>query len=444
MGNSIEAGFVDSGVVNSENPPINTTFSSVVLDHSYEVDPYALSDRQTEPQSIFDSYSVVNDAERLKKLAHLSPREQSYYISENILSFLEEFVARIKVKKIAGVLKDDGSMEILGVNVSDMYRYSAQLTGPGSREWYERKGLDMISKQFTEGKNRALWFSPPKMANYGFIFAFIADEYNQKIGGRPLRELLLRYDETISSCEKSTTIYDQMKERIGLNAPSACNFETPEDFLSSPLIYQHDSFEDIKSLYNAVGVSATDAVHAEVFRKKILPKIQPWIDAYVHIVQEMKIYDLDAENARRLALKNKAELLLGAIFNTAKIIHRQDNKSTAQDQKQLAMFDRSSEWDRDFTLTMAESMYRYENVQTAIIGGSNCPVTQMGQHEEQVVNYMPQGLTFGESMRRVGSGGKEVCVTCPHCQNTKHNIRLENGTYICGNPKCESNKKQTK
>jgi len=80
-------------------------------------------------RSIFESYSPKNDAERIQKLAHLTQEQQNYYISENVLSYLEEFAGNVGVKKLSGIVRSDGVLEMVGTNVSDMYRHAAATAG---------------------------------------------------------------------------------------------------------------------------------------------------------------------------------------------------------------------------------------------------------------------------------------------------------------------------
>ncbi len=119
------------------------------------------TNESAEFHSIFESYDAFNEVERIQKLDHLNTAQKEYYISENVLAYLEEFVAKIRIKKLAGVLKNDGSMEMLGTNVTEMYNHAAQLAGRGSRESYEKVGLDLISEGILHGNNRAVWISPP-------------------------------------------------------------------------------------------------------------------------------------------------------------------------------------------------------------------------------------------------------------------------------------------
>lgn len=100
-----------------------------------------------------------------------------------------------------------------------------------------------------------------------------------------------------------------------------------------------------------------------------------------------------------------------------------------------------------------QHIYRNMLIKEAVLNGGS--VTLYGCSTTSLFEYpyfgAPPQQLFGSGMfstfSRIGIptvssfGEKEVCVTCPHCQNTKGNTQnLSTGNYRCGNAKCSSNK----
>ena len=398
-------------------------------------------------QSIFESYDPLNEAERIQKLSHLTPEQQRYYISENLQSYFEEFAAEIKVKKLAGVLKDDGSIEMLGTNVTEMYNHSAALAGPNSREAQEKNGLDTITKGLRAGNNRALWISPPKVADYGFGLMFIADDYDSRLGGRPFRELLLRYDEDMGSVSQSTDVYRKMKYSLGMDYSDSENMITADDFLENPIIYSNHDSSDLENLYAIINISEQDAAKSERFRTELEPYIRPMMDEYVALIQRMSQYDLASRDEQIEMYEEQCKNLIGGMFNTARIISRRLQKTgqsegkAANDEAQLTKLAYGA-IDPQMMYQLAQQMAAYENL--TITGGSNCLVTRgTGMMESSVLDAMNSGALFGSSSQfaAIMSEDKGPCVTCPYCLNEENNVKVKN-KYVCGNKKCRSNKKK--
>ena len=364
-------------------------------------------------QSIFESYRPINDAERLQDLKHLSPEQKEYYIHENVISYLEEFVGNISVKKLAGILKNDGTLTMLGADVTDMYKHSAQLAGIGSREDKEKQGLDQITAQINQGANRALWISPPKLADYGFVFTFVADEYDERLNGRPIREMLLRYDEEFHSVEQSTRIYRAIQEQVAPDLPLISTFLNYEDFLANPIIYQSQSNFDLSFLPKAVGISADDIERSEVFRKNILPKISPFLQRYSALIQEMSQLNLHSDSENIHHLEEEAQLMIGAMFNTARAVERLMN----EDHVNLEQYHRDQELMREFDdpwlsqeMMMFAANRAFQTESLTILGGSNCPVVQqIGDAEQSVLSRVNDGFSFGASVQTFGMEKNNTC-----------------------------------
>ncbi len=355
-----------------------------------------LSENTEERQSIFESYDPLHDAERLQKLSHLSPELQRYYIKENLLSYFEEFAAEIRVKKLAGVIRDTGEMEILGTNVTEMYNHSAQLAGAGSREDKERKGLDLISKGMLQGCNRIAWTSPPKGADYGFVFVFITDEYDGNSGWRPFRELLLRYDEPLGSIERSKNIYQSINNDRGQATTDVENFVTPDDFLEQPIMYHTTDFSDLHNIYQMLNISDQDIEKSEVFRQRLEPYITPMMDEYTTLLRYLSSHDLSTKDQQIRNLEDQCKVLIGGMFNAARIIarsfneHPLDQERFSEDEELLKELSFSYD-NPNLLFEQAARLAYYEDL--TIVGGSNCPVTRStGNSELEFLTRLSTGM----------------------------------------------------
>lgn len=375
--------------------PIEWEQNRYILENSQFVE--ALPE-EAKRQSIFESYDPINDAERLQKLSHLSPELQKYYVKENLLSYFEEFAAEIRIKKLSGVIKDTGEMEILGTNVTDMYNHSAELAGLGSREDRERNGLNQIISGILAGNNRVIWTSPPKLADYGFVFTFIAEEHDEKLGGRPFRELLLRYDEPFDSIERSREIYNTIKERTGTPAADSDSLQTADDFLDNPLVYAHTQYEDLHDLYKLLDITGQDAEKSELFRRKLEPYIEPMMEEYTSLLRQLSQYELSTRSEQITMLEDQCKVLIGGMFNTARIVNRtfESDMKSAEDQEveqELLQHLAQPMESRDRMYDYAQQLAHYEEL--TITGGTNCPVTRAaGNTELQFLQSLSEGFDW--------------------------------------------------
>ncbi len=395
-------------------------------------------------QSIFESYNPRNDATRLQELTHLTPIEQEYYIKENVMAYLEEFAGEIPLKQLAGILRPDGSLEMCGANVTNMYRYSAQLAGPNSREAAEAQGMDAILEGINNGANRAVWISPPKMADYGFAFTFVADSFNQELGGIPIREFLPRYNEELNSIETSREIYRSVQTAAGISNIHPDNLHSYEDFLRNPIFSYTQNHEDLQFIYDRVGISTGDIAYSEQFRKEVLPQIEPWLREYTKVVRELREHDHFENSKKTIQLEEKAQLLIGAMFNTARVVRRLliEDHSIISHEKDISMMKLTgNQWaDERELLAAAYVLAKHEPL--VISGGSNCPVTQIASSESSVIANMRSGFDFVSSMQSFGLEANQGCgfQGCPinkihfHCPGEKNGRKCNHA--ISGTNEC--------
>jgi len=267
----------------------------------------------------------------------------------------------------------------------------------------------------------------------------MVDEYDKALNGRPMRELLIRYDEPRNTTYRSKEIFQKMNALIGAQTSRPTS---DIDFLHNPILYNSQKDEDLAYLYDLVGIHEQDIVYSEQFRHKVLPYIRPWLEEYMRVIHKMNMRTLNKGDAVFNDLEEKGKQLIGAMFNTARIINRTlrqektDEYRFAQDAKQMKVFKYDISDPRTLYL-FAGSMAKYQEL---TISGSSCPVTQMAEMDT-LTNLVQGGYSIVDSMQLIGGKSKEVCVTCPHCQNKKGNLQLDDKTYICGNKRCPSNKK---
>ncbi len=398
-------------------------------------------------QSIFESYDALNDAERLQKLSHLTPELQKYYITENLLSYFEEFAAEIRIKKLSGIIKPSGDIEMLGTNVTDMYRHSAALAGAGSREEKEQHGLDTIASGILSGKDRALWVSPPIIADYGFVIAFIADDYDESLGGRPFREHLLRYDEPMDSLDDSRSIYQKLKGFSGDDLPDSEIFDSADDFLAYPVMYSHAHYDDLQDIYEMLHISDQDAEKSEIFRAKLRPYIEPMMSEYTNLVRQMSMYDLHSKDIQLEFLEEQCRVLIGGMFNTARIINRQlDNTIDDIDAKGAddLLLQQLENDNPEMMYEYAYQLSRHEDL--TIAGGSSCPVTRsLGTSELQFMDGLQSGFGSTDSLQRsslselISTSPKkwkfDKTGTCRGCGESHESVGLLGPCHVC--KKCQ-------
>ena len=359
-------------------------------------------------QSIFESYSPKNDAERLLKLQELSPEGRAHYIVENVLSYLEESAGEIKAKVLPGIIKRDGSIHMMETDVSDMAQRSVQLKGRDSREGDELFGLETISRAILQGASRAIWLSPPK-ADYSFAYTFIADEYDEALGGFPFREYFPRYQEAAENIEISRGLYTSFANTFSSNnVASAESFESARDFLRNPIVYRSESDKDLSLIYQSLGITDQDIEKSEQFRKLLLPMIEPWLHKYIQLVETMSKLDPNYDGNRMQELDAEGRILFGAMFNTARIVNRQyyekDNANELlHDQAQLSMFEHKVK-DEKVLFMLAKNMADY---QPLTVMGSSCPVAQSSG--DVFSSAIANGFSVADAMSIVGAEGIQNC-----------------------------------
>ena len=396
-------------------------------------------------QSIFESYSPINDALRLRNLQALTQSEKEFYIKENVLSYLEEFAGEISLKKLSGILKPDGALEMLGANVTEMYRFTAQNSARDSRENNEMLGMDAILHGLNNGANRAMWISPPKLANYGFGFLFQAGDYDLKLGGRPIHESLIRYDEDFKTLNNSRRIHSQISNWIGETGQKSIRFKTDVDFLKNPILFSESGIDSINNIGGIFGLDGEGMRYSEYFRNEITNKITPWLDRYNAVVQAMANSGLESIDKRIIEMNKEGELLIGAMFNISKAVKRRldEGAQTCEDDNDL-LSRISGGVSYDQMMYTARLAYHYEPL--VLSRGSSCPVAQqIGSGEQTTLSSMRSGLGLinstvngFESKTTCGERGCSISKTPFHCPGKAEDGRMCKcaimGTNTC--PSC--------
>lgn len=386
--------------------------------------------------TIYDHYDISNEAKFLRKAEGLSLAEKQFYIRENILGFLGEYVGKIPYKRISYILKD-GRLTYAGLNAMDSYWKTANLAGQGSREWYETLGMDAVQQALESGYNgmkvnQAAIISPPKNANYGLVFNFSDQGFDSVLQGNLIHEYILRYDETKGEVENSRKIASGLSfEELG------DRFTTAEDFLQSPILsFSRDSSAELERILRIMGFDEHSLEDSLQFEQAILQdtRISAWTDKYFKGITELS--GLEKGSAEYSLVKGELEVLLAGIYNRAKDIKagaklKEHFPSTAS---KIAIVDPIFEnpW---------EELDYYAHKRPVSISGGSCPTAKKANllgyiSIEDIRSGLEQGLSiqdiFESKSDKVFSENKQI--KCPECgwePNSQQLQAMEEGRLTC-------------
>ncbi|MFA9288366.1 MAG: hypothetical protein ACEQSA_00605 [Weeksellaceae bacterium] len=368
---------------------------------------YQIEGQNIPEQSIYESYDPLVEAGYLQKNEQLTPAQRNYYIHESIQSYVEEFVAKVPYKELSGILKDDGTFEVMGMDVGQMYESAAARAGYGSREHEEKIGYQAVRAQIDQGNNRVLWVSPPKIADYGFVFTFTVGEHDPELGGRPLKETLLRYDEDMHTLETSKDKYDYFSQEFG-DSSSMQSATSYKPFLERPIGYQYDGHDDMDAVRRYLGISPEDIQKSQYVKDVIMPKVQPFVTKYQTLMSELLDLDLTYPSARRSELEAEMKLYIGAIHNSAKLMmgeaNSPQNREQLEDMQLLRLTQSRANYDGEWLYMAAAQMAARESL--VIRGGSNCPVTGLGA-ASMLSNFVGMGGSMESGLQLLGLPEKQ-------------------------------------
>ena len=360
-------------------------------------------------ESIFKYYSIPNEINFVRNLdgQRINPDDTRYYVTENVYHFLGEFAGKIPYASVS-FTQGERDLEYAGIELSSSYENTALLGGKGSREEDEWIGYQKITKAFMEGQPSVVWISPPKIADYGFVFYF---ERNPDDPTK-IKEYILKYDEPMGSTEKSTDILHAIDPEK--------NFETDTDFLQNPVSIAPS---DLSTVLSAVGTSNEDIVKSFEFEEQAREKLAPWIEKYVDAVFNGRFDD--------------AKLSLTAIYNYAG-----DIRSVVDELPGYFEQPEMTKKQSFRSLPNKEHLFAYYAKKEAQTSGGSCPVVNDGGDPLSPFNLL-KSLKAGKSPNKVVEENSYfVCPkckheadgpvgnTCPNCGLTKEE-HAKQGAAVC-------------
>lgn len=271
--------------------------------------------------SIFKYYNVPNEVKFLKGVENLPEEKKDFYLQENVKRFLGEFVGKIPYTTIPYEV-DDGGMTYAGMHVRDSYQKAAEMGG--EREVAEIQGFNQIEETYIISQLKkngdaptGVWISPPKIADYGFVFLFAPDA-NGKI-----KEYILRYPEKMSELKKS--------KDICLSLSPTLPPQTTDEFLTRPLFDR--SKKDPKTILDSVmvqmNISPADIQKSHQFENAVDVKLSDWIRSYSDLIKSLALYEPGSPLYELGVIQAKKSLL--AIYKKAEEMKREIDKQGEYD-----------------------------------------------------------------------------------------------------------------
>ncbi len=327
-------------------------------------------------QNIFKYYSIPNEIEFARN-SGLSAEDKKFYIEENVHRFLGEFAGQVPYTSLSYVL-EDGAFTYRGIDLTRSYERTAQNS---EREHSEYIGYSRIQDAFSKGANSAVWVSPPKDADYGFVFYFSRDKENPDV----VREHILRYDEPREddSLSKSKAILKKIHP-----SGNVSGLNSALDFLTHPLIggSEPTPYADLRLIMSALGIDKNGVDASVRFEKRMRSELVNWLELYTEAVLSGDTYS--------------AGKLLLASYNYAFDARRN-----------ILQF--SADMDHRPPLTEANFNY-YASQKRAVITGS-CPVSQNDFNDPFSPTSIIDKLLSGKTINGMASEAQNF--VCPNCEH---------------------------
>jgi hypothetical protein len=377
--------------------------------------------------SIFKYYNVENEVEFLKAIESLPDDKKDFYLQENVKRFLGEFVGKIPYTTIPYKV-DDMGISYAGVYVRDSYQ-KATILG-GEREKAEIKGFDEIESTYIQSHLKrqgepptGVWISPPKIADYGFVFIFAPDSRGN------VKEYILRYPEAINELKKSKQIYSTLSPTL---SP-----QNTDEFLTRPLFDKtnRDSKVILDSVMGQMGISQEDIQKSHQFENAVNSTLSEWIQSYNTLIKNLVIYEKDSPLYSIGVTMAKKKLL--AIYQKAGEIKQSiDEEGNIQAEFMPTFFDVPLSI-RDLNAYAATLQTQSKDLPTT--SGGSCPALQETSNDPfgRPVPFM-DSLTIITNLKN-GLSVKKVMekdtFTCPKCG---YEIPAGKGFNFCPNCKITS------
>lgn len=325
-------------------------------------------------------YSVQNEVDFINKIDRekVSREDAGFYLTQNVLRFLGEFAGRVPYTHIS-YLQKDGALTFAGIDLSDSYRKIAE---KGVREFDEAIGYEKIVTGLTGGADSATWISPPKIADYGFVFHFDRDSNNPQ----HIKEYILRYEERKGSIDRSQRIH---KEISSMENPN-----TDRAFLQNPELSNREP-GTLSAILSALDIDAKDILDSHLFEERVQNELKNWVDMYVNAVFGQRIED--------------AELILRAIYNRAYDIRQEiDGKPGYVPRPNSSI---------PFTNRLADNaLLQHYSAQTRALPQGSCPSVRKSSADPFSNNDILTSLRNGTSIEDLAHGKWDYhdgdCVVC--------------------------------
>jgi hypothetical protein len=372
-------------------------------------------------ESLFEYYNVDYEVSFIRNNKELPHEQKSYYLRENVSTFLAEFAGKSPFKRITYIQRGD-NLYYGDIPALAGFKKTAGMEGATDRERAEAEGFEGIEKALAKpdavkGKpaDAVCWISPPKIADYGFVFYFVRDvAYDAQLEGYKVFEYILRYPEKMTDMQRS----NQIAYGLGEDVYRA----TPEDFLHQPIaIHTQIKDEALRNMLKLVDIGDEEIRRSTLFDSVVQEQLGPDIDRYVDTV--FRLSQLDTNDMSYNLYKLGAMNLLSNLFKRAKavreIILTPQNyitRKTTQEQ---------------FAHTIAKLS---EKQTDQVVGGGSCPVVneESGNKGFLSATDIYDVLKGGKTLEQLLQSDEKESSFCPQCQKDGGD-----GHYHCMDKKCD-------
>lgn len=391
-----------------------------------------LKDYKKTPGSIFKYYSVTNEFDFLKSAAEMTPEKQEFYIQENVMRYLGEFVGKIPYTTIRYDMDDKG-FTYAGMHMMDSYRKAAEMT-KRSREYAEVVGFQLIEDALgnkaadPNPPTTAKWISPPKDWDYGFEFIF------KKGKDGTIVEYILRYPEKRGELIQSNNLLHIDYPHRQLN--HADNFLFAPIFTAGP----QKADDDLDTVLRAIGIDEQKIAQSHYFEQQIEKVLGSWISEYARRIvglSKKEKSDIDYEWSIE-----QAEILLLSIYQQAQEIINLYPFHNSSSIVAHAIEHSDNVFSQELLGIHALQLKKQGNLPQSL--GGSCPAIEDIQSLDPAIQFVSNhdivnALKNGKKLEDILTGDskekKFLKCTCPGCKHTVMAV-IENGTITCPRKAC--------
>lgn len=422
--------------VETQSPEI----SELPLSSTFPINP-EISFRRTNSERSWDDPDLMTEA------------QLDYYQTENLICFLCEFAGKVPYKKIPGVLTDKGELRICNLDVVRLAENSVRAASP---EWVTRfrseeigwkKALNAIEL----GANQVHIVSPPAIADYMLTCSLHIDNHDESLDGRPVQQIISRFDETMDSLSVSRRVFDTLANEAQ-DPTRGGQFEVAEDFLEHPICSQSTSAESLTRTLQTLGITDHDIAYSDSFEREIRQTLKPMIDSYLFLMKAASKWDPHGSQEERSQFEQAHTMLdheLQTIFSFAKKIAKEVKaKLAGARMSEISIRDILGLHGHD-----QEQYYQYVDwimyhEPPVITGGTQCPSANSSSSYTSIMydpfstmsstspgQFFHSLFTSSDSFWK-GLKAKEKYKfdregTCQGCRKTHNEVGLLGPCYVC-------------